>query len=114
MKKTVSAASPWLKIFWFFVYFSIVFPAPTWPRKVSGSKTPFGISICDVLGMVSVRYQRREHNTLSHHNPKAWLRANIIPLCPVSDSNRDMGYPHSPRPLPRRVQPRSRRNTLHL
>jgi hypothetical protein len=57
MKNKVSATSPWLKIFWFLAYRSMVFPVPARARKARGSSPFSKTSVGDIWDMVLLRYQ---------------------------------------------------------
>jgi hypothetical protein len=57
MKNTVSATSPWLKIFWFLAYRSMVFPPPPRARKARGSSPLSKTWVCDVWDMVLLRHR---------------------------------------------------------
>src|ERR1700682_4704054 len=109
MKKSVSAMSPWLKIFWFLQYRSMVLPASARPRKALGSKIPSEAEawIDAVLGMVSVRHQagsatlsvtgtspqgdtvmNQYSPTMSGRRLKSGRRAKTFRLIPQGDGSR--------------------------
>src|SRR6202022_2051375 len=91
MKKTASATSPWLKIFRFFSYFSVVLPTAARPRKACGSKVPFGACICGAFGMVRVRkWAGAQH---SQSPAKAWGGAVMPHLNPIKCGRRLKSQP---------------------
>src|SRR6266480_3583962 len=87
MKKTVSATSPWLKIFWFFPYVSIVFPAPIRRRNPLGSNASFS-RICDVFRMVLFRHEAGAQHLVTGQREGGTVMRQIFPLCAVDDINR--------------------------
>src|SRR5216683_3343512 len=97
MKKTVSAISPWLKIFWFFGNFSIVFPDPAWLRKARASNASFTRS-GGVLCMVLVRCHGGSTTLFVTTTGRRGDAGTVIPICRVSDLNRDRGIAIGPFP----------------